>query len=113
MAKVNLNQKKKFDRFSRLRFYDIIQDDRISKYRLGMKDRNFINNLIQQVEHTSWKIPNTMEFRPDLISNFFYGTPLLWWLIQEYNQFFRVPQDFYVDRVIKIPDSNQVISLLL
>lgn len=113
MATVNLNQKKRFDRFSRLRFYDIVTDDLIRKARLGMKDRNFINRLIDQVAHQNWKIPNKMEFRPDLISNFFYGTPQLWWLIQEYNQFFRMPQDFYAERVIKIPDSNQVISLLL
>lgn len=109
----NLNQKKRFDRFSRLRFYDIVTDERLRKYRIGMKDRNFINNIIQQVEWQNWKIPTKWEFRPDLISNFFYGTPKLWWLLQEYNQFFRMPQDFYADRVIKVPDSNQVVSLLL
>ena len=113
MAVVNLNQKKKFDRFSRLRFYDIVRDANMNKVRLGMKNRNFINRVIQQVRYQNWKIPSKMEYRPDLISNFFYGTPQLWWLIQEFNQFYRMPQDFYADRTIKIPDSNQIISELL
>lgn len=110
---INLNQKKRFDRFSRLRFYDIIQSEKQKKYRFGMKDRTFINKLIGYANDRKWKIPPKWEYRPDLISNYFYGTSQLWWVLQEYNQFFRMPQDFYADRVIKIPDSNQVISLLL
>lgn len=113
MATTNLNQKKKYGRFSRLRFYDIVEDSVERKFRLGTKNKNFTNKILTAVPYTSWKIPAKWEYRPDLIANYFYGTPELWWLLQEYNQFFRMPQDFYVDRLIKIPDSNQVISLLL
>jgi hypothetical protein len=113
MATTSLKQKKVYDNFSRLRFYDIVWDDRIDKVRLGMKDRNFINTVKAQVQYQNWKIPNRYEYRPDLISNYFYSTPTLWWVLVEYNEFFRVPQDFYADRLIKVPDANQLTSLLI
>jgi len=108
-----LNQKRIYRNFSRLRFYDLVLDDRINKVRLGMKDQNFINNVKTTVSHQNWKIPPKHEYRPDLISHFFYGTPELWWVIAEYSEFFRVPQDFYADRLIKIPNANELTSTLL
>lgn len=113
MASNLINQKKKYGRYSRLRHYDLVRDAELKKIRLGLKNRTFINRAIQRVSYTPWKIPNKWEYRPDLISNYFYGTPQLWWILQEYNQFFRVPQDFFTDRLIKIPDADQIESLLL
>jgi len=109
----NLNQKRNFKQFSRLRFYDIVVDEKTDKYRIGMKKRTFINNLKANATYTKWKIPYKFEYRPDLISDYWYGTPELWWVIQEYNDFFRVPQDFYTDRLIKISDPDQTVSMLL
>ena len=109
----NLNQKRQFKQFSRLRFYDIINDEILDRYRIGMKKKSFINRLKREVTYQYWKIPYKYEFRPDLVSTHWYGTPELWWILQEYNDFFRMPQDFYIDRLIKIPDADQVISLLL
>jgi len=113
MATTSLKQKKVYDTFSRLRFYDIVWDDKMGKVRLGMKQTTFINNVKNLVTHQNWKIPAKYEYRPDLISNFFYGTPQLWWVLVEYNEFFKVPQDFYADRLIMIPDANQLTSLLV
>jgi hypothetical protein len=85
----------------------------MDRYRIGMKRKAFINKMKAEVGYKYWKIPFKYEYRPDLISARWYGTPELWWVIQEYNDFFRMPQDFYVNRMIKIPDSDQTISLLL
>jgi hypothetical protein len=109
----SLKQKKAFDMFSRLKHYDIVLDEEENKIRLGMKDMNFINNVKNQVDYTSWKIKNQYEYRPDLIAHLFFGNSRLWWVIVEYNEFFDGPKDFYTDRVIKIPDPDQVVSLLL
>lgn len=109
----NLNQKKKYGRYSRLRNYNLIYDTDAGKIRIGLKKNAFMNRLKFRVGYTPWKIPNKWEYRPDMISNFFYGTPQLWWIIQEYNDFSKGFQDFYTDRLIKIPDSDQIMSLLL
>lgn len=113
MASRKVNKTKNYGTYSRLRFYPLVQDDSDNKIRIGMKNKNFINKVITQVDYSVYRIPPAYEYRPDLISVEFYGTPHLWWVIQEYNRFFRVPQDFYVDRLIKIPDSNELTSLLI
>jgi hypothetical protein len=107
------NQKKVYGNFSRLRHYELVLDESSNKIRLGMKNQAFINNVKAAVSYQNWKIPPKFEYRPDLISHYFYGTPELWWVIVEFNEFFRVPQDFYADRLIKIPNANQLTSLLL
>lgn len=108
-----VNQDRVYGRYSRLRYEDLIYDERDKTVRIGMKDFTFINNLKSTVTFTTYKIPPQYELRPDLISNSFYGTPELWWVISAYNGFFRLPQDFYVDRVIMVPSAEGVISLLI
>jgi hypothetical protein len=113
MATTNINQKKNFGMFSRLRFYNLVKDENSNRIRIGKKDESFIRSVKNLVDYEEFKITPQVEYRPDLISSMFYGTPHLWWVIQEYNNFVRMPQDFYVDRVIKIPDSDQLTSLLI
>jgi hypothetical protein len=106
-----INQKN-YGRFSRLRWYDLI-DDEDGNNRLGMRNLTFIARLRNTVDYKYWKILPKYEYRPDLIADLHYGAPELSWAITAYNEFFRPIQDYYADRRIKIPDANQLLSLLL
>jgi hypothetical protein len=111
MAKVD--QKRIYGKYSRLRWNDLIYDETERAVRLGMKDWTIVNKLKSSVSYKTWKITPQYANRPDLIANLFYGTSELWWIISSYNNFFHPLEDFYVSRVIMIPDSNGVISLLI
>lgn len=111
MAKVD--QKRVYGMYSRLRWTDLIFDENMRTTRLGMKDWTFINTLKATAGYKTWKITPAYENRPDLISNLFYGNPELWWIISAYNSFFHPLKDFYIDRVIMIPEASAVTSLLI
>jgi hypothetical protein len=103
---------KQYSRFSRLNQEPLIYDSN-RVVRLGMRDFTVINNIKKQVGFSPWKIPPQYAGRPESIANLFYGSPELWWVLVGYNGFFRPLQDFYVNRVIMIPDPDGVISLLI
>lgn len=109
---VIINQKN-YGRFSRLRWYDIVTDEETKRNRLGMRDLTFTNRLKNIVSYKYWKILPKYEYRPDLISDLHYGVQELSWAITAYNEFFHPIKDYYADRRIKIPDANQLLSLLL
>lgn len=106
--------KNNYGTFSKLRFTHIIVDEDMNVTRLGLRDRGFKRQLIVKVDrYTKYKIKSEFEFRPDLISQQFYGTPDLWWVIFEYNDFKHTFKDFYTDRQIMIPDRSLVTVLFL
>jgi len=107
-----IDQKRIYGSNSRLRWEEIIYDEENKAVRFGDKDWSIITRLKSTVSYKTWKIPPKYANRPDLISNLFYGTPELWWIISSYNNFFHALQDMYVDRVIMIPDANEVSALL-
>lgn len=49
-----------------------------------------------------FEITKPLNFRPDLVSNRFYGTPDFWWKIMEYNGLADI-YDFRQGRVIRLP----------
>ena len=56
------------------------------------------------IPHQTVKVPVGYEHRPDLISNVFYGTPLFWHLILEYNGITDPYNQLNVGDIIKIPN---------
>jgi hypothetical protein len=66
------------------------------------------DNKIAKMEglfsYTPAVVPVGYEHRPDLISNVFYGTPLFWFLILEYNNIADPFQGLNVGDIIKIPN---------
>jgi hypothetical protein len=107
-----VDQKRTYGNYSRLRWQEIVYDYDEKAVRLGDKDWGIVARLKYGVGYKTWKIPPQYANRPDLIANFFYGTPGLWWVISAYNNFFHPLKDMYVDRVIMIPDANGVSALL-
>jgi hypothetical protein len=101
-----------FDQLSRLTQYPVIYDPVQGVNRLGNKNFNTINIIRNNVPYNTWVITTNYQYRPDSISYLFYGRPDLWWVLTGYNGFFNGPEDFYVNRVIMIPQSAGVLSTL-
>lgn len=59
-----------------------------------------------------YKIPKEEEYRPDLIANRFYGDPRLFWVLVYANNFANSPEDFIVDKTIRIPYHGRVMELV-
>lgn len=61
---------------------------------------------------TEYQVSSSMEARLDLISNLFYKTPTLWWVIGQYNGITNPIFEVTIGRKLKIPDRNILDSLL-
>lgn len=52
----------------------------------------------------TFRIPQAMQYRPDLISIKFYGNFHMGWLIALHNDFMDPIREFTIGRLIRIPD---------
>lgn len=91
-------------------FYDVYNED-IKHNQKGMMEDN-IKELFTSSRDIMYKIPKNEEYRPDLISNRFYGNPKLNWILIYVNEFGNSPADFEEGKVIRIPHYNRVVELL-
>jgi len=60
-----------------------------------------------------FSITGKYEFRPDLISYYFYQNPLLGWYICEYNNIvdpFDPEEGLYIGRLISVPSKTQLVT---
>lgn len=108
----NLNNVMKYSSNSRLRWYNSIYDENKNVVRIGVKDQRMIDK-INSLSYSYWKIPSSMEYRPDLIANFHYGDPNLWWIITTANKIFHPLKELTTDRNLKIPSPSQVQAILI
>jgi len=63
----------------------------------------FITEGYDSLQYKLAVVPAAMEFRPDMISNFVYGNPSLWWLICSANAIIDPNTELYSGKQIKIP----------
>lgn len=69
--------------------------------------------LIQDINtYTEYQVTSPMEARLDLISNLFYKTPNLWWVIGMYNGITNPIFEVSVGRKLKIPSRNVLDAVL-
>lgn len=61
--------------------------------------------LIFHPEDKHYEITKDVEYRPDLVSNMFFGTPDFWWRIMEMNNMIDI-LEFRAGRNIIMPSSN-------
>lgn len=101
----------RFGEYSRLRFYNVIRDEKTNVARLGMRDIE-VKNRLNNFDFTYWKIPAKYQYRPDLISNFHYGNSRLWWVITLVNDISHPLKELEIEKVLKIPNPNQVTAFL-
>jgi hypothetical protein len=76
----------------------------------GFLDRNFINKLLDGTE-TNGFILQGMQYRPDKVSIYYYGTPFLHWIITLVNNFFGI-QDYTEGKEIKLPSTRTLNNVL-
>lgn len=91
----------------------------MSRYRFfdgDKKSESFLNTDIYEMLKTDkdilYKIPKAEEYRPDLIANRFYGDPKLFWVLVYANNFKNSPEDFTVDKTIRVPYHGRVMEII-
>ena len=74
--------------------------------------REDIHNLLKTSKDILYKIPKSEEYRPDLIAQRFYGDTKLFWILVYANNFGNSPEDFEVNRAIRIPYHARIMEIL-
>ena len=72
----------------------------------------YLDMFNQITVYTNFMITHSSEGRLDIISNKFYGIPDLWWIIGMYNGIINPIFEIKVGINLRIPDRNQVDTLL-
>lgn len=96
---------------SRYKFYYDIYNEDINHTQKGLVEED-IKELLKSDSDVMYEIPKFEEFRPDLISQRFYGEPKLYWVLVFVNEFSSSPEDFEEGVVIRVPHYNRVIELI-
>lgn len=95
---------------SRYNYQAIYRDSEGRTFLQTWKPREFSTSTTAQTMIVS----RNLAYRPDLISDKIYGTPLLWWAICYVNDILN-PLDrkegLYPGRLIKIPDSSVIYGM--
>ena len=65
--------------------------------------KNFLVDTLDSYRFNIAIIPNSMEFRPDLIANAAYGSVNLWWLICTANSIIDPNTELVAGKEIKLP----------
>ena len=94
---------------SRYKFFEDIWDTEFQHYQKGFPSAS-LSTLFGSLDSISYKIPLTRIYRPDLIALDYYGDVSLYWILVSANNFNNSPADFYVNRIIKIPKFESVLS---
>lgn len=87
----------------RKRMYEVVEVN-------GNKELDFLQTRFTEMElstNKSFRIPQALQFRPDLISYKFYGNFHMGWLICLHNDMLDPINDFYEGRLIEIPSIEQ------
>jgi hypothetical protein len=108
----NVDNENIYGKFSRLRFYNIINDEKSNVVRIGFRDKEIIREL-KNLDYTNWKIESKYEYRVDLIANLHYGDPRLWWVITTVNDIFHPFKELEAEKILRIPNVNQLMSILV
>jgi hypothetical protein len=95
---------------SRFEFYDNVWNDDLNHMQKGFQTNN-LTNIFTGDGDILYTIPMKYEYRPDLIAKYFYGEAKLYWVIVFANNFQNCPEDFTVNRIIRIPKYERVLDL--
>lgn len=95
---------------SRYNFQAVYRDETGKTFLQTWKPRN----INKKTTDTTMVISKMLAYRPDLISDAVYGTPLLWWAICYVNDIIN-PLDrtegLFAGRLIYIPDSSTIYGI--
>ena len=63
-------------------------------------------------EWTEYRVPAEMGYSPEFVSQLFYNTVDLWWIICRFNGIIDVHSEFLPGTLIRVPDQSQVLAYL-
>jgi len=98
--------------YSRFQFFPDIWNDDIQHNQKGILDTEALKERLNDDSISLYTIPLAFNFRPDLISNLFYGTGDLHWVITYINDINDSPEGYYTGRVIKVPTPKKVSEIV-
>jgi nucleoid-associated protein YgaU len=93
-------------RVSRLRFSDLVELDGFTFF-----DRSIVPTIAAADDDTVHVIEDSD--RIDLLSQMYYGTPDLWWVIARANSLRLIPRDLKTGNELIIPSKARVFSKIL
>jgi len=100
-----------FSKESRYNFYDVIYNEAINDYSIGLGYQN-LPEFDESPYDIYYVIESQYAYRPDLISQRFYNTPFLWWVIIKANNLEHPIKSLEAGKTIRIPD-YQLVSMEL
>ncbi len=98
--------------YSRYQFFPDVWNEEIQHNQKGMLDLNGLKEKLVQENVTLYEIPIGFKYRPDLISQAFFGTGDLHWILSYINDINNSPEGYYIGRIIKIPSSKRIFELI-
>jgi len=96
----------------RYKFFESIYNpslDSEQKYRINLKE---FTDKFKEGSLVNYQIPLKFSYRPDLISNYLYGSWKYHWVLTYINYNENSLEDFAPNKIIKIPKLSDLISLL-
>jgi hypothetical protein len=96
---------------SRYKFFEDIWNADFQHYQKSFPTIN-LYTLFGGLDSTSYTIPITRAYRPDLIALDFYGDPALFWVLVYANKFQESPADFVPNLVIQVPRFDRVMGTI-
>lgn len=98
--------------YSRFQFFPDVWSDVIQHTQKGILDTADLKLKIEEDGVQLYEIPLSFKYRPDLISQEFYGTGDLHWILTYINNINDSPEGYYTGKVIKIPSPKRISELV-
>ncbi len=98
--------------YSRFQFFPDAWNDLIQHTQKGIVNTADLKIRIGETNFQLYEIPLAFKYRPDLISQEFYGTGDLYWVLTYINDINNSPEGYYTGRVIKIPNPKKISELV-
>lgn len=96
---------------SRYKYYDTVWNKALNTKYKGFSNVDFVE-LFSSTDDIVYTIPLEFNYRPDLIANYFYGNPKLYWVLIFVNSISDSPEGFEAGKEIKIPSYTKVVEAL-
>lgn len=97
---------------SRYTFFDKITEDAYLGPHPGDLDYSYLRKYLISDNDTYYTIPLIHQYRPDLISYFFYNTTSLQWVLTYVNEINDSPEGYTINRLIRIPNKQKLLRVL-
>lgn len=96
---------------NRFKFFSKAFNPSINNYISGFVDEN-IKSRLSGDDDLIFTIPIRFQYRPDLISTHFWGSPSLYWVLVYVNGISDSPEGFKTGKKIKIPSFERIVGVI-